>query len=155
MMTFLRPRLRAPASAVALGTVLAIVFGVSQGWVVAVITEGVFVAMAAGYYVWSGKDTDVGAVIGHRPDERQVSLLMKVTALQGKVLSAAAAIVFVIATVGRATIWPKVAIWPFAIPVVVAGLSGLAGWVIYREHGEADDDDEDAGRRVPVSPGRR
>jgi hypothetical protein len=154
MMAFLRPRLRAPVLAVALGTVLAVLFGVSQGWAVAAIIEGVFVAMAAGYYVWAGQDTDVGAVIGHRPDERQASLLMKVTALQGKVMSAAAAIVFVIATVGKATAWPKATVWPFAIPVVLAGLSGLAGWAMYRERSEAEGDDEDAGHSVPVIPGR-
>jgi hypothetical protein len=65
----------------------------------------------------AGKDTDVGAVIGSRAGERQTSLEMKVTALPGKVMTAAA----VIAVAVKATLWP------FAVFAVPAGVSGLAG----------------------------
>ena len=98
----------------------------------------------------------MGAVIGHRTDERQASLQMRVTALQGKVMTGAA-IILVIATVGKATVWPKATIWPFTIPIILAGLSGLAGWVIYRDRGDGDDADgaaaERAEPRVPARPG--
>jgi hypothetical protein len=140
-MRFLRPRLRIPAQMVALGAVLAVIFGAVQGWGVAVVMLVSFSALAAGYYVWGGKDTDRGAIVGSRADERQASLQMKVTALQGKVMTAAAALTYVVVVVGRATFWPKVTVWPFAIPVVLAGLSGGAGWVIYRERGGGDDAD--------------
>ena len=156
-MSFLRPRLRIPAQMVVLGAVLAVIFGAAQGWWGAVIILGSFLALAAGYYVWGGKDTDVGAIIGSRADERQASLQMRVTALQGKVMTGAAAVTYLVAVLGRATFWPKVTVWPFAIPLALATLSGLVGWVIYRERGGGDAGGADAGQlgpriepRVPV-----
>jgi hypothetical protein len=86
---------------------------------------------------------DVGAVIGHRADERQASLEMKVTALQGKVMTGAAVVAFLVATTVRAVVWP------FALFVVLAGLSGLAGWVIYRERGDGHDDEAAAEHAEP------
>jgi hypothetical protein len=85
--------------------------------------------LAARYYVWGG-NTDLGAVIGSRADERQASVQMRVTALQGKVMTAAAIGAFLIAVVLKATIWP------FAAFVAIAGISGLVGWAIYRENGD-------------------
>ena len=159
-MRFLRPRLRIPAQMVALGAVLAVIFGPFLGWGAAVGGMVVFSVLAAGYYVWGGKDTDMGAIIGSRADERQASLYMKVAALQGKVMTAASALAYLVVVVGRASFWPKVTVWPFAIPVGLAGLTGMAGWVIYRERGdgeEADGADADQpGPRVePRVPVRR
>jgi hypothetical protein len=159
-MSFLRPRLRIPAQMVVLGAVLAIIFGLTQGWGAAVTLMVSFLALAAGYYVWGAKDTDAGAIIGSRADERQASLQMKVTALQGKVMTAAAAITYLVVVLGKSTFWPKVTVWPFAIPVILAGLSGLAGWAIYRERGDGDDaggaDADQAGPRIePRVPARR
>ena len=138
-MRFFRPRLRAPAQMVVLGAVAAVVFGLAHGWGPAVGVMVPFLALAAGYYAWGGEDTDMGAIIGSRPDERQASLQMKVTALQGKVMAGAAGPIFMVAVLGKAAWWPKLDVWPFAIPLVLAGLSGLAGWVIYRERGDGDD----------------
>ena len=152
-MRFLHPRLRAPAQMAVLGAVLAVIFGLAQGWEAALGMIVIFLALAAGYYVWGGKDTDMGAVIGSRPDERQASLQMKVTALQGKVMTGAAVIAYLVVVLGKATFWPKITVWPFAIPLVLAGLTGLAGWVIYRER-DGDDADgahaDPAGPRIPV-----
>jgi hypothetical protein len=111
-------------------------------------------ALAGGYYAWGGEDTDMGAIIGSRPDERQASLQMTVTALQGKVMAGAAGPIFMIVVLGKAAWWPKLDVWPFAIPLVLAGVSGLVGWVIYRERGDGDDPvgahAGQAGPRVPV-----
>jgi len=92
MMTFLRPRLRVPAAMAVLGTAATTAVVVSQGWTTAMYVEIAWIALAVGYYVWGGKDTDVGAVIGSRADERQASLETKVTALQGKVMTAGAVV---------------------------------------------------------------
>jgi hypothetical protein len=150
MMRFIRPRLRAPVSVAVLGTVAAAALAVAQGWASAVIVEVVAIALAVGYYVWGGKDSDLGAVIGSRADERQASLEMKVTALQGKVMTAAASIAFLIAVIVNGTIWP------FAIFVALAGISGFAGWAIYREDGDGQDNGADAedAEPVPAKPGR-
>jgi hypothetical protein len=148
-MSFLRPRLRIPAQMVVLGAVLGVIFGAAQGWWGAVTILVSFLALAAGYYVWGGKDTDVGAIIGSRADERQASLQMRVTALQGKVMTGAAAVTYLVVVLGKATFWPRVAVWPFAIPLALASLSGLAGWVIYRERGGGDAGGADAGQPGP------
>jgi hypothetical protein len=150
MMRFLRPRLRVPVAVAVVGTAANAAVVVSQGWTTAIYVEIPWLALAVGYYVWGGKDTDVGAVIGSRADERQASLEMKVTALQGKVMTAAAVVAFLIAVAVKATIWP------FAIFVVLAGLSGFAGWAIYRQDGGGQDDGVDAEHArlpVPLKPG--
>src|ERR1039457_6009196 len=150
MMTFLRPRLRVPAAMAVLGTAATTAVVVSQGWTTAMYVEIPWVALAVGYYVWGGKDSDVGAVIGSRADERQASLEMKVTALQGKVMTAAAVVAFLIAVAVKATIWP------FAIFVALAGLSGFAGWAIYRDDGDGQDDGSGAQHAQPpihIKPG--
>jgi hypothetical protein len=146
MMSFIRPRLRVPVAVAVLGTAATTAVVVGQGWTTAIYVEIPWVALAVGYHVWGGKDSDVGAVIGSRADERQASLEMKVTALQGKVMTAAAAVAFLIAVAVKATIWP------FVIFVVLAGVSGLAGWAIYRENDGGQDDGVDADQaRPPVS----
>jgi hypothetical protein len=137
MMSFVRPRLRVPVAVAILGTAATTAVVVSQGWTTGLYVEIAWVVLAVGYYVWGGKDSDVGAVIGSRADERQASLEMKVTALQGKVMAAAAVVAFLIAVAVKATIWP------FAAFVGLAGLSGFAGWVIYREHDDGQESDPD------------
>ena len=153
-MRLLRPRLRNPAQIVMLGAVAAIVGGLAQGWGIAVFALVFFLALAAVYYGWGGKDTDRGAIIGSRPDERQASMQMKVLALQGKVMSAAAAVTWLVVSLGKTTWWPKVNVWPFFVPLAVASLTGLAGWVIYRERGGGDEVSgahaDQGGPRIPV-----
>jgi hypothetical protein len=150
MMRFIRPRLRVPVAVAVLGTAATAAVVVSQGWTTAIYVAIAWVVLAVGYYIWGGKDSDVGAVIGSRADERQASLEMKVTALQGKVMTAAAAVAFLIAVAVKATIWP------FAIFVALAGLSGFAGWAIYRQDGSGQDDGVDAEHAqppIPIKPG--
>jgi hypothetical protein len=160
-MRLFRPRLRAPAQLVVLGAVAAVIFGLAHhGWGPAVGIMVPFLALAAVYYAGGGQDTDMGAIIGSRPDERQASVQMKVLALQGKVMAGAAGPIFMIAVLGKAAWWPKLDVWPFAIPLLVASVSGLAGWVIYRERGNGDDEARThagrAGPRIePRFPARR
>jgi hypothetical protein len=153
-MRFLRSRLRAPVSVAVVGTAFTAIMAVSQGWAPALVLAIATVIFAVGIYAWSGKDTDVGAVMGHRADERQAGIRIKVSALQGQVMTVAAAIVFLVAVIGKATVWPKANIWPYETPLILAGLAGMVGWAIYRDRGDGDDADaEQAEPRVPVRPG--
>jgi hypothetical protein len=67
---------------------------------------------------------------------------LKVAALQGKVMAGAASATYLVVVLGKDTgLWPQLDVWPFAIPLAVSGVSGLAGWVAYRERGGGDDAD--------------
>jgi len=81
----------------------------------------------------------MGAIIGSRPDERQASMQMKVTALQGKVIAGPPGLSSWSRSWARPPGWPKLDVWPFAIPLALASVSGLAGWMIYRGRGDGDD----------------
>lgn len=128
MMRFIRPRLRVPAATAVLGTAFAVAYAIGRGWAPAIFIGVYTVALAIGYYVWGGRDSDRGALIGSRADERQATLQMKVMAFQGKVLTAGGVVAYVIAL---ATNYKPV--WPFTLFLLLAGLSFSVGWGIYRD----------------------
>jgi hypothetical protein len=146
-MRFIGPRLRNPLGVLAFGTVFAAAIVIGQGWENAIVFEAAFMVLAAVSYVWGGRDTDRGALIGSRADERQASLQMKVTAFQGKVLSAAAAVAFLVAIAVNAK-----PLWPFILFVVLSGVSGLVGWGIYRDDLDSQADGPDPGHFTAVQP---
>ncbi len=148
MLSFIRPRLRNPVMVVTGGTAFAIAIVIGQGWGNAIPFEAVILALAVASYVWGGRDTDRGALIGSRADERQASLQMKVTAFQGKVMTAAAAAAYLYAIAVDAR-----PLWPFIFFIAVSAVSGSLGWGIYRErHAEADGPDPEH-FTAPQSPG--
>ena len=79
MKRLIRPRLRAPAQVAVIGLAGAAAIVAGYGWGNAIPFAVLAVALAIGVYVWGGRDTDRGALIGSRPDERQASLQKKVT----------------------------------------------------------------------------
>lgn len=113
------------------GAVIAAVVVPGHGWAAVIPVEAITVAGAIAAYVWSGRDTDLGALIGQRADERQRIIRMKTQALVGKVMSAAVATAFLVAFAVKAR--PST-LWPLVILVGVAGLSAAAGLVFYRTH---------------------
>jgi hypothetical protein len=138
MVRFIRPRLRSPVMVAIIGLAGTAAIVVGQGWGNAIPFDVLIAALAVATYVWGGGDTDHGALIGSRADERQASMQMKVTAFQGKVLSAAAGVAFLVAIAVNAR-----PLWPFTLCVVLSGVSGLVGWAIYRDdrRGQADGPD--------------
>ncbi len=95
-------------------------------WVHGIPPELVVVAGAIGYYVWGGRESDLGAMIGSRADERQNLLRMRARSFAGQamVITAAAGTVVAVAL--------NDPIWPFAIFLGVGTVSFLAGLAIYR-----------------------
>jgi hypothetical protein len=126
-MRMIRPRLRVPAVMIIAGSAIAAAIVVSRGWARAIPLEVVVITIAFGYYAWGGSDTDSGALVGSRPDERQASLQLKVMALQARVMAWVAIIGYVIAIAVRASAWP------FELFAVVGAVTGLAGLMIYRD----------------------
>ena len=66
---------------------------------------------------------------------------MKVTAFQGKVMTAAA-YVYAIAVNARP-------LWPFIFFILISAVSGSVGWGIYRDDGPGQADGADAGHEEP------
>jgi hypothetical protein len=151
MMTFIRPRLRKPLGWAIAGTILAaawVVYGGSYGWILAIAFEASALARAVALYMWGGEDSDEGALIGSRPDERQKLISLRSWALAGKAAFAAAFFLLAAAIADRAIWW-----WPAAVILAVAGFAYLFGLSTYADQEDAPADDADAGHaaRFPVS----
>lgn len=118
-MKSIRGRLRAPIAMLASGAVLAVVGGIGQGWGAAIAVMLVTIAAALFYYGAGGRDSDYGALIGGRADERQALIKTRAEALSGTAIYAAAVIGAIIALALRGPgHWGSY--WPFGL-VVVAG----------------------------------
>jgi hypothetical protein len=101
------PRLVAPAVTVVLGSAIALGGWIGTGWGAALAVELVTVIGACAYYLLGGRDSDVGALFGSRPDERQTSIGMRATALTGNVMILVAIGGVVIATATGSSAWPS------------------------------------------------
>jgi hypothetical protein len=121
------PRLIVPAVMAVGGTALAIGSGIGAGWGAALGSEVVTVIATCGYFVLGGRDSDVGALIASKPDERQASIGMRAAALSGITLVVVALGGVVIATAMGTFVWP------FLLFSVVGGTSYLVGLIIYRD----------------------
>jgi hypothetical protein len=121
------PRLVVPVVTVVLGSAIALGAWIGTGWGAALAVELVTVIAAGGYYFLGGKDTDVGALFGSRPDERQASIGLRATALTGNVMVLVAIGGVVIATATGSSAWP------FFLFCLVGAAAFLIGLVIYRD----------------------
>jgi hypothetical protein len=124
----LPPRLRAPVIMLVGGAGIDAIAVAAWGWGSLASLGPLTVAAAIGYYVLARRDSDFSAMLRDQADERQAYRRLKIQALVGRVTSAAAAVAYLAAALAKATLWP------FAIFVAIAGVAFLAGWLIYREH---------------------
>ena len=102
------PRLVAPAVTVVLGTAIAVGAWIGSGWGAALGIEVVTMLGAVGYFVLGGRDSDLGALFGSRPDERQAGIGVRATVLTGVVLIAVAIGGVVISSARGRSGWPFV-----------------------------------------------
>jgi hypothetical protein len=88
--------------------------------------EAVTIAGASLSFLLGGRDRDVDALFGSRPDERQASINMRSTDLAGNVL--------ILVAIGGVIVTSALAkpVWPFSLVCVVGGATSLVGLVIYR-----------------------
>lgn len=140
MMRSVPPRLRAPLFLFAGGAVIAAIAVPAQGWGVLLYLGPFTVVIAAGWYQWGGKDSDFGALIRDKADERQAYRRLKAQALVGKVTSGVAVIAYLAALAAKAPLWP------FVIFTIVPAVTFIAGWAIYGERGGGQD--ESPGHRI-------
>jgi hypothetical protein len=144
-MRFITPRLRKPLLRAIAGLGIAgawAIGGGAQRWL-AIVIAICFLGYATGWYVWAGQDTDEGALLGSRADERQKLVGEKARALAGVVAMAGAYAGLVITLAVK-----RDDAWPFADMLLVTGFGYLFGLSSYGS-GEPDAEaDEDAGRQA-------
>ncbi len=119
-------RLRAPANMIIGGTALSAAVAAGYGWGAAIPIEALSLVAAVGYYVLGGRDSDVGAMIGARVDERQDLLRMKARSFSAQ----AVGIVVLVGTMVAIAL--RDPIWPFALFGGVEVLAFFAGLAIFR-----------------------
>ena len=129
MLKSIPPRLRAPVIMLAGGAVITAVAVVAWGWSSLWSVGGLAVLASIGYYFLAGRDSDFAALLRDQADERQAYRRLQMQALVGRVTTLAASIAYLAAALAKAPLWP------FAIFIAVPGVTFLAGWLLYREHG--------------------
>jgi hypothetical protein len=150
MMKFIRPRLRKPLLRVIAGLALAGAWAIGGGhaqWL-AIVIAIVVLGNAVAWYVGAGDDSDEGALLGSRADERQKLVGQKARALAGVVAMAAAYTGAVITLAVK-----RADVWPFAALFVVTAFAYRFGLSSYGSSEPDPADDADAGheQRSPVS----
>jgi hypothetical protein len=138
MMNFISPRLRKPILRALAGTGIAAAWAIgSPHWWLAIVIEVSTLGYAFGWYRWGGQDTDEGALIGSRADERQQILGQQAMALAGKFALAGAYIGLVVTFALK-----PVAAWPFVAILAVGGFGYLFGLSQYGQSDSANGTDD-------------
>jgi hypothetical protein len=147
MMNFISPRLRKPIIRALAGTGIAAAWAIgSPSWWLAIVIEVSTLGYSVGWYRWGGQDTDEGALMGSRADERQQILGQKSMALAGKFALASAYLGLVVTVAVK----PEAG-WPFVAVLAVGGFGYLFGLSQYGQS-DAASDTEDG---LPASSGSR
>jgi hypothetical protein len=120
-----RRRLRAPLFTAACGLVLTVAVLVVVGWTAAAPVAAVTAVSAIAYYVIGGTDTDVGALIGSRADERQSSVRLWVRAFAAPLFLAMGTIGAVVSAILHRPAWP------YALIVGLGAAAFLCGLALY------------------------
>jgi len=125
-----------PAIAVGTGSTVAVAAGIHQGWGYALAVEAVVVGWAAMLYGIAQEDSDMGAVLGQRDDERQQLVALKAARFSHLVVGFSLCAACLIAAAENA------AIWPFEVLAAILGVAYLVGLRIYGIRDEAPNPDE-------------
>jgi len=123
------PRLRAAVLFAAGALIILAIGGATRGWASLAYVAPVPIVAVVALYLWGARDSDTGALIRHRLDERQEYQRLKVQALVGRVLSIAVALAYTIAAATKATLWP------WAILLGLMAIAFVTGQLLYGEHG--------------------
>lgn len=127
------PRLWTPVLAGVIGSAVSLAIGFGQGQPAAIVVGlSVTALVVAVLYVVSGQESDVGAIVGSRTDERQALVRLKASRLSSVVAVLAAVLACVIAATLGTTYWP------FEVLYLVTGAAYLVGLGIYGTATETD-----------------
>ena len=141
MKNLVRPRLRKPLVRVVAGTGVAAAWAIgSPHWWLAIVIEVTILVSAVSSYVSSGQDSDEGALIGSRADERQRLVGQQAMALAARFAMIGAYVGFVVTL----AIKPAAA-WQFAAVLAVGAVGYLFGLSEYGTNPSDSADDADGG----------
>jgi hypothetical protein len=121
--------MRAPARLLIGGLVALGVGGATHGWGTVPDILPIPVILVVAFYVWGGRESDLGAALRSQLDERQAHQRLKIQALVGRVLSLGVALAYIAAAA------TKTVLWPWAALLGVTALTLLIGWLVYGERG--------------------
>jgi len=120
----------APLCTLVIGTLIAGAVAIGHTWGDALIAEIVTVVVSLGYFVLTGRDSDVGAIYGQRSDERQREVRANASRM-GFVAAMLAA--YACAIVAVAT---NQSYWQSDVIVAVGGIGFLSGIAKFGVHDE-------------------
>ena len=123
-------RLLMPLAVIAAGSVAAGAVAVGHTWLDALITEIVSLAVATGYFILTGRDSDAGAIYSRRTDERQQVVRMNASRLAFIVMICAAFVCVVVTVALNDNYWQADVIGS------LGGVAFLLGLAIYGAHDE-------------------
>ena len=123
-----RSHLLAPVVVSVAGTGVAGAVAIGHSWADALITELVTLLIGTGYFFLTKSDSDVGAIYGHRADERQREVLYRASRL-ALIVMIVAAFVCVLITVAMGDNY-----WQADLIGSLGGLAYLLGLMIYGAH---------------------
>ena len=116
------------------GSAISLAVGLGHGkWEAIVIGEVVTAIAVVVFYLAGRHDSDVGAVLARRADERQVLIRMKASRVSAVVGVLASVVACVIAAAMDATYWP------FEVIYIAIGASYLISLAIYGAAPGSDD----------------
>lgn len=119
-------RLWVPLIAAIGGSAISLAVGLGQHhWEAIVIGEAVTVLVVAFLFAASTQDSDVGAVLAHRADERQELVRLQASRVSAVVAVTGSVIACVVAAARDATYWPYEAIY------IAAGLAYIISIRLY------------------------
>jgi hypothetical protein len=119
-----------PLAVIAAGSVAAGAVAVGHTWLDALITEIVSLAVATGYFILTGRDSDAGAIYSRRTDERQQVVRMNASRLAFIVMICAAFVCVVVTVALNDNYWQADVIGS------LGGVAFLLGLAIYGAHDE-------------------
>jgi NADH:ubiquinone oxidoreductase subunit 2 (subunit N) len=123
------------------GSAVATAFGIRLGWKFAVITEVVVLLVIVIIWLFAAEDTDTGAIMGQRPNERQRLIALRASRLAHIVALCATIVAFVIAVAVNAVYWPFAALyWILVLSYVI----GLRIYGVHEDAGAGEAAQEDA-----------
>jgi uncharacterized membrane protein len=134
-------RLWTPVIAGIGGTAISLAVGLGQGkWLAFVIGAVTTVVAVVALYLLARSDSDLGAVFGHRADERQELVRLKASRVTALVAVIGSVVACVIAAAMDATYWP------YEVLYIVPGLAYLISVRVYgaRDGAENPSDDVDS-----------